>query len=144
MCARAVPCLQSSTCQADVVGAAVRCCADTVVGPTTCDPRGQDDDTVTVYIINAQGQCGESTIPSDWAQLGLGWISEQGLTATVGTCASMGYTVPAGSQVLQGTGAPTDPTVTFYTFNVLHLQLSSDKFRRAEECELFLLFAPPP
>ena len=47
------------------------------------------------------------------------WISAQGLTATVGTCASMGYTVPEGStpQVLQGTGAPTDPTVTFYTLN---------------------------
>ena len=68
---------QSSTCQMDAVGAAVRCCADAVVGPTTCQYNRPDDDTVTVYIINAQNQCGESTIPSDWAQLGLDWISSQ-------------------------------------------------------------------
>eukprot|EP01048_Picozoa_sp_COSAG05_P013749 COSAG05_NODE_1493_length_4715_cov_4.480069_1_plen_731_part_00 len=106
------PCMNGGTCTTTpFIPAGYTCqCAGSYTG-TNCE----SGDTVTVYIINAQDQCGESTIPSDWAQLGLDWISGQDLTATVGTCASMGYTVPAGSQVLQGTGAPTDPTVTIYT-----------------------------
>jgi len=69
----------------------------------------------TVYIINSQGQCGEATFPSKWTTAALKWVGTQGLKAKVGTCASLGYTQPAGSKTLRNTGAPSNPVVKLYT-----------------------------
>merc|ERR1712100_240020 len=72
-------------------------------------------DTTTVYIINEQDQCGESTFPSAWADAALAWVATQRMTVTVGDCASQGYTEAAGSQTVPGTGAPSDPVVNLFT-----------------------------
>ena len=103
-------CLDTGSSGGSAIGdVSLRCCAD-----TTCS-SGQAADQTTVYIINAAGQCGESTFPSTWADAALAWVATQRMTVTVGNCASQGYTVPAGSQIVPGTGAPSDPVVTLYT-----------------------------
>merc|ERR1711865_840551 len=63
---------------------------------------------------NAQNQCGEATIPATWADAALAWVATQGMSVTVGSCSSMGYTDPAGSQTIPNTGAPSDPVVNLY------------------------------
>lgn len=72
------------------------------------------EDFVTVYIINTQNQCGEARIPATWTDAALAWVATQGMSVTVGSCSSMGYTDPAGSQTIPNTGAPSDPVVNLY------------------------------
>merc|ERR1711871_1202919 len=84
-------------------------------------------DTLTVRIFNEKGQCGESTFPSAWKTAALKWVESQDLEAEVGSCSAAGYSKPAGSQVLHGTGAPSAPvvklfvrgaaTITYYIIN---------------------------
>lgn len=73
------------------------------------------DEKISVYIINGQDQCGESTFPKKWKNSALKWVGSQGLTAKVGTCAAAGYTHSAGSKTLDNTGAPSAPVVNLYT-----------------------------
>jgi len=73
------------------------------------------DEKISVYIINAQDQCGESTFPKKWTTAALKWVGGQGLNAKVGTCREAGYSHSAGSKTLDNTGAPSSVTVNLYT-----------------------------
>jgi hypothetical protein len=95
-------------------GAAVRCCADTVVGtpcakvnaPIPPPPPTPGGKNMNVYVINKQGQCGQATFPAKWRNPALAWLRNQGLTARSGTCQSKGYTKKVGIKPVPLSGAP--------------------------------------
>jgi|EP01047_Picozoa_sp_COSAG01_P012636 hypothetical protein len=75
--------------------------------------------TTTIHVINARTHlCGESTFDTAWSTAATAWASSQTPPVSVqaGTCLSAGYTHRTGqTQQLPGTGAPANPTITFFS-----------------------------
>jgi hypothetical protein len=107
-------CISDSKSSPGWKGAAVRCCADTVVGtpcakvnaPIPPPPPTPGGKNMNVYVINKQGQCGQATFPAKWRRPALAWLRNQGLTARSGTCRSKGYTKKVGIKPVPLSGAP--------------------------------------
>jgi len=108
-------CISDSNTGRGWQGAAVRCCADAVVG-TPCTkvhapippppPSPGSTKKMVVYVINSQGQCGQASFPAAWKRQALAWLKSQSLTARAGTCSSAGYTKKVGTKPVPLSGAP--------------------------------------